>query len=101
MAGCGRAPLCPGSAVSERRIRLIKERLDAALAPSRCQIFDESHLHAGHAGARDGRGHFRIVIASPQFQGLSRIQQHRLVYEALGDLLQTDIHAVGLDIQPQ
>jgi len=74
----------------------IRERLTAALHPRVLEITDESHLHAGHAGARDGRGHFYVRIASSRFQGLSRLAQHRLVYDALGDLLLSDIHAIRI-----
>jgi BolA protein len=74
----------------------IRECLTAALEPQVLEITDESHLHAGHAGARDGRGHFHVRIASPRFRGLSRLAQHRLVYDALGDLMITDIHAVRI-----
>jgi len=74
----------------------IRERLTKALEPQVLEIIDESHLHAGHAGARDGRGHFHVRIASAHFHGLSRLAQHRLVYDALGDLMITDIHAVRI-----
>ena len=60
------------------------------------RIKDQSHLHAGHAGARDGRGHFDVMIVSPQFAGLSRLERHKMVYDALGELMQTDIHAVRI-----
>jgi BolA protein len=77
---------------------MIRERLSLALEPASLEILDESHLHAGHEGARDGRGHFRIRIASPKFEGLRPLQRHRLVYEALGDLMETDIHAAAIEI---
>ena len=77
----------------------IRERLTLALEPTSLEVIDESHLHAGHEGARDGRGHFRIRIASPKFEGLRPIQRHRLVYEALGDLMETDIHAAAIEIK--
>ena len=76
----------------------IRERLTLALEPTSLEVIDESHLHAGHEGARDGRGHFRIRIASPKFEGLRPIQRHRLVYEALGDLMETDNHAAAIEI---
>jgi len=78
---------------------MIRSRLTAALQPRVLEISDESHLHAGHAGARDGRGHFHVRIASARFRGLSRLAQHRLVYDALGDLLTTDIHAVRISAE--
>ena len=83
--------------MNEARINQIRERLIAALAPTELNITDESHLHEGHPGARDGRGHFRVRIVSDQFKGLTAIQRHRLVYEAVGDLMETDIHALAID----
>lgn len=69
----------------------------AVLAPSELELTDESHLHAGHAGAQSGRGHFRVRVVSPRFSGLTRIARHREVYAALGTLMQTDIHALSLE----
>ncbi len=82
------------------RIAIIQSRLRAKLDPPILEVTDESHLHAGHAGARDGRGHFHIRIASDRFKGLGPVARHRLIYEALGDLLTTDIHAVRITIDP-
>jgi BolA protein len=82
--------------MTKARTELIRDRLNDALVPEMLEIEDESHLHAGHAGARDGRGHFRVTVVSPRFAGLSRIGRHRLVFAALGDLMQTDIHALTL-----
>lgn len=87
--------------MNEERIVAIRERLTAKLAPTELEILDESHLHAGHAGARDGRGHFRIRIASPLFDGHRPLERHRMVYDALGDLMETDIHAAAIEILPQ
>lgn len=84
---------------SASRIAAIRSRLTSALEPLLLEITDESHLHAGHAGARDGRGHFHVRIASARFRGLSRLAQHRLVYGALGDLMTTDIHAVRISAE--
>lgn len=75
----------------------IRERLQRALAPAVLELIDESHLHAGHAGARSGRGHFRLRIVSSRFEGLNPVQRHRLIYDALDDLMQTDIHALCID----
>ncbi|HEV7489570.1 MAG TPA: BolA family protein, partial [Rhodanobacteraceae bacterium] len=77
------------------RVEAIRQRLTAVLAPETLEIEDESHRHAGHAGARDGRGHFRVRIISAAFAGQSAIARHRAVYAALGDLMQTDIHALS------
>jgi len=82
--------------MSERMDR-IRHKLVAALAPTRLDIEDESHRHAGHAGARDGRGHFRVSVVSAAFAGLAPLARHRAVYAALGDLMQTDIHALAID----
>jgi BolA protein len=81
--------------VSERVAR-IRARLQQ-LSPSELEIEDESHKHAGHAGARDGRGHFRVRVVAAAFSGVSLVARHRRVYAALGDLMQTDIHALALD----
>jgi BolA protein len=78
------------------RIERIRQKLADALAPSECEIVDESHLHAGHPGALGGRGHFRLTIRSASFDGKSRIERHRLVYAALGDMMQMDIHALSV-----
>lgn len=80
------------------RIALMETRLRDALAPRELVVEDEGHLHAGHAGARDGRGHFHVRIAADRFRGLSPVARHRLVYDALGDLLTTDIHALRLSL---
>lgn len=79
------------------RSAMIRERLEAALAPDELEIVDESHLHRGHPGARDGRGHFRVRIVSDVFAGLPRLARHRRVYAAVGDLMTTDIHALNIE----
>ena len=79
------------------RVEQIRERLVAALAPSELAVEDESHRHVGHAGARDGRGHFRVRIVSTAFRGQLPLARHRAVYAALGELMQTDIHALAID----
>ncbi|MGE0385444.1 MAG: BolA family protein [Gammaproteobacteria bacterium] len=78
------------------RVEAIRAQLQRALAPAALEITDESHLHAGHAGARSGRGHFRVRIVSAHFAGQTPVQRHRAVYAALGDLMQTDIHALAI-----
>lgn len=78
------------------RVAQIRERLEAALAPTALEIVDDSQRHVGHAGARDGRGHFTVRIVSARFAGAKPLERHRLVYEALGDLMLTDIHALSL-----
>lgn len=78
------------------RIDRMRERLTNSLQPQMLDIADESHAHVGHAGARDGRGHFRVIIVADAFDGLTRVQRHQKVYAALGDLMQTDIHALAV-----
>ncbi len=80
-----------------RRAGEIREKLSQTLRPESLEIIDESHLHAGHAGARDGRGHFKVSIVSTEFNGQSRIKRHRMVYDALGKMMQTDIHALTIE----
>lgn len=75
------------------------ERIRAALAPLhplQLDIRDDSHRHAGHEGARDGRGHFHVDIVSAVFAGLAPLARHRQVYAAVGELMQTDIHALSI-----
>ena len=75
----------------------IRQRLTAALAPSELDLADESALHAGHAGARpEGESHFRLVIVSARFAGKDRLERQRRVFAALGDLIQTEIHALTI-----
>jgi BolA protein len=82
--------------MNRNRMTRIRQRIEAELAPESLEIDDESHLHAGHAGARDGRGHYQVIVVSPVFAGKTRIQRHRLVFDAVGDLMETDIHALGV-----
>lgn len=74
----------------------IENRLRAALEPLELSVQDDSHLHAGHAGAREG-GHYTVTIVSPRFTGLQRIARHRLVYHSLAELMQRGIHALAID----
>jgi BolA protein len=74
----------------------IEAVLRAELAPEALEVADDSHLHAGHAGAREGR-HFSVVITSGRFQGLGRVARHRLVYDALHKLMPRGIHALAID----
>lgn len=82
--------------MTESRVAEIQRRLESAFTPEELLVKDQSKLHAGHAGAEDGRGHFDVRIVAPAFAGLSRLQRHRSVYSALGDLLQSDIHALRI-----
>ncbi len=83
--------------MSRERIERIEAALRRALDPVHLLVVDESHRHRGHAGAADGRGHFRVSIASARFTGCSRIERHRLVYAALDDQLRDHIHALAVD----
>jgi BolA protein len=82
--------------VTTERVAVIRARLEEAFAPDSLEIVDDSHLHAGHAGAKDGRGHFRVRIVSRRFAGAKTLARHRMVYAALGTLMQTDIHALSV-----
>jgi BolA protein len=80
----------------EQRVEAIRTALAAAFEPVELEVVDESLLHAGHEGARDGRGHFRVRVVSAAFEGMSVLQRHRAVYAALGTLMETDIHALAI-----
>ena len=75
---------------------LIRQRL-AALNPQTVEIFDDSHEHAGHAGAREsGGGHFQVFLVSEQFEGKNKVARHRMIYQAVGDLMPGKIHALAI-----
>ena len=77
--------------------KTIRERLEQALRPTRLDIVDESHLHAGHSHqARAGESHFRVLVVSPEFAGKSRIARHRLVNQLLAEQLATRVHALAI-----
>jgi BolA protein len=73
----------------------MQEKL-AALDPQRLDIADDSAKHAGHAGAREGGGHYRLTIVSARFAGCGTVQRHRLIYEALGPMMRREIHALSI-----
>jgi len=77
------------------RIDLMRQRL-SALAPVSLDIIDESQKHAGHAGTRDGRGHYVLRIVSAQFAGKNTMARHRMIYSALGDMMKSEIHALNI-----
>jgi BolA protein len=89
------APSAP-SADAASRLERIRTQLAAALPGAAVELIDDSHRHAGHAGARDGRGHFRVHIVSDAFAGLRPLQRHQVVYRALDELMRTDIHALSI-----
>ena len=74
----------------------IRQRLQQSLDPLELLIKDQSQLHVGHEGAREGKGHFDITVVSQAFAGVSRVKRHRMVYDAVRDLLESDIHALRI-----
>jgi BolA protein len=86
--------------MNEERIVRIEGLLRQAFNIHSLEIEDQSHLHAGHAGAKDGKGHFRVLIVADEFAGLLPIKRHQLVYAAVGDMMNTDIHALIIDARP-
>ena len=82
--------------LNPQRVERIRALLVEALDPAAIEVVDDSHKHAGHAGARGGQGHFSVDIVSAAFAGKLPLARHRLVYAALGDMLQTDIHALAI-----
>ena len=82
--------------MSPDRQGLIRLELERIFQPTELLIKDQSHLHAGHEGARDGKGHFDVTIVSQAFTGVNRVQRHRMVYDALTQLIESDIHALRI-----
>lgn len=83
---------------NSQRIQKMTQLIESALTPSQLEIIDDSHKHVGHAGARDGKGHFTVIIKSDSLEGKRMIQQHRAIYQALGTLMETDIHALAIKV---
>jgi BolA protein len=79
------------------RVERIRTMLEAAFAPAQVAVEDDSARHAGHVGARGGAGHFRVRIESQAFSGRARLERHRMVYEALAEMLPGEIHALNID----
>ena len=82
--------------MTQERVAAIERLLGVAFAPDELLVKDQSHLHAGHAGAEEGKGHFDVTIVSEKFDGVNRIARHRMVYDALGSFMDTDIHALRI-----
>ena len=78
------------------RVDRLTDRLRTAFEPDLLEVLDDSHRHAGHAGAADGRGHFTVLVVSKRFAGLNTLRRHRLVYESVGEMMTTDIHALSI-----
>jgi BolA family transcriptional regulator, general stress-responsive regulator len=76
---------------------LIRRLLTEAIKPDVLEIIDNSAAHAGHAGARSGGGHYNVTIIAEVFEGKSLVQRHQLIYQALGDLMKQQIHALGIN----
>jgi BolA protein len=78
------------------RIERMRSALQAALAPTLLELRDDSHLHAGHAGAASGGGHYSVKIVSERFAGQRLVMRHRLVYDAVADMMRAEIHALAI-----
>jgi len=92
----GRQPPATAAAAAGDRVARIEQCLRTALQPAQLQVRDDSAAHAGHAGAAGGKGHFRVRIVSERFAGLSAVQRHRLVNQALAPLWDGELHAVSI-----
>jgi len=83
--------------MNARRVDRIRVLLERAFEPESLEVVDDSHKHAGHAGAQSGMGHFSVSIVSPRFNGMNMLARHRAVYAALDDMMKTDIHALAIE----
>ncbi len=88
------------SEINQQRMVQIEAAIRSALDPVEIQVTDESHLHEGHAGAKTGMGHFHVHVVAQAFEGQRMLRRHRLIYDAVGDLMNTDIHALRIDALP-
>lgn len=86
-------------AANAKRIEMMRVKITAVLDPLELEIIDDSARHAGHAGASTGLGHFKVKITSMAFIGKSPLQRHRMVYQSLGGMMQTDIHALNIEAE--
>ena len=82
--------------VSKKRAEMVRERLYQDLGAEFVEVDDQTHLHAGHSGAAAGGSHFEVVVISKAFEGLATLARHRLVYQAVGDAMTQDIHALSI-----
>jgi BolA protein len=83
--------------VQNERLDRIRILLNETFVPQACQLTDESALHAGHAGAASGAGHYRLYLVAAGFEGQNRVTRHRLVYDCLRDMMHTEIHALAIN----
>lgn len=79
------------------RVQAIKAKLTEVFSPLSLQVKDQSHLHAGHEGAKQGGGHFHVKIVASAFEGCRPLQRHRMIFAALGSMMETEIHALRID----
>lgn len=82
--------------MTTERVNKIEEKLTETFSPVMLQVKDQSHLHAGHEGAKSGGGHFDVRIVAEAFQGQRPLQRHRMVFDALGTMMETEIHALRI-----
>lgn len=82
--------------MSDTRLERMRARMEAALQPQELTLEDDSALHAGHAGAASGGGHYNVRIVSLQFEGLKLVTRHRLVYDSVHDMMHKEIHALAI-----
>ena len=82
---------------TEQRLAEIRLRLEREFSPESLLVEDQGHLHVGHEGARDGRGHFRVMIVSDSFNGLNMVSRHRAIYQQMGRLMESDSHALAIE----
>lgn len=78
------------------RTEMIKTRLTESLSPESLEVIDRSHEHAGHEGAKGGGGHFDVFIVAQAFEGMNSVARHRAIYDALGDAMRAEIHALSI-----
>lgn len=83
---------------NSQRLERMQQLIQDALQPTQLEIIDDSHKHIGHAGAKEGKGHFTVLIQSEALEGKRMLQQHRAIYDALGDMMETDIHALAIKV---
>lgn len=84
-----------------QRIERIRTLLEAAFKPAQLDIQDDSHLHVGHAGARNGAGHYTVTLSSAAFNGKKPLERHRMVYAALDSMMGSEIHALSISARPE
>ncbi len=84
--------------IPAERYAILQQRLQQCFSPSQLEVIDDSHKHVGHAGSRDGAGHYTVIIAADCFANKSRVVVHREIYAVLSDLIPQEIHALQIKI---